>query len=210
MKPRLVVLACAISAAVFAAPATQVRDPVAAPTTDMAAPSTAAVAAQPPPFPLEVDVRFDLTDQTGRRRTPGDFHGRPWLVFFGYARCTAICSVALPRMAEALDLLDGRGVKIDAVMITVDPECDTPEAMAAALPGHHPSIVGLTGPDDALAEAREAFHVEVRKLHELPDGAPVIAHGAFIWLIGPDGEVEAALPPLLGTDRIAEIVSSRL
>ncbi len=175
-----------------------------------AAPPPGAVVAPSPPFPLEVDVRFDLTDQTGHRRTPADFRGRPWLLFFGYARCTAICSVALPRMAETLEILDARGVKIDAVMITVDPEGDTPEAMAAGLPSHHPAIIGLTGSDAALADARKAFHVAAKQVYELADGTPVIAHGTFIWLIGPGGEVEAALPPLLDADRIAEIIAGRI
>lgn len=209
-RPLAVLTLAAAALALTPISARETRDgPVSEPAAQ-AAPPSGAVVAPAPALPLEVDVRFDLTDQTGRRRTPEDFRGRPWLVFFGYSRCTDICSVALPRMAETLDILDAQGVAIDTVMITVDAEGDTPAAMAEKLPDHHPAILGLTGPDDALAEAREAFHVQAKKVFELADGTPVIAHGTFIWLIGPDGEVEAALPPQLDAERIAEIVRSRL
>lgn len=161
------------------------------------------------PFPVEIAARFDLVDQFGARRTADSFRGRIVMLFFGYANCDAICSVALPRMAEALDLL-GPAAPVDAVMITVDPARDTPQAMAAALPAIHPRLVGLTGGEAALAEARAAFQVEARQVMVGPDGAPVYAHGSFIYVVGPDGRVTAALPPILAPDRMAQIVASRL
>lgn len=161
------------------------------------------------PFPVEIAARFDLVDQFGARRTAESFRGRTVMLFFGYAGCDAICSVALPRMAEALDLL-GPAAPVDAVMITVDPARDTPQAMAAALPAIHPRLVGLTGAEVALAEARAAFQVEARQVMVGPDGAPVYAHGSFIYVVGPEGKVTAALPPILAPERMAEIVASRL
>lgn len=169
-------------------------------------------AARPPapPFPVEIRADFDLVDQTGARRRAADFLGRPMLVFFGYATCEAICSVALPRMAETLDLLGDRGAAIAPVLITIDPERDTPAALAEALPEVDARLIGLTGSEAALAEARAAFQIEVEKLFEAPDGAPVFAHGSFIYLVGPDGEVATLLPPILGPDRMAEIVATYL
>lgn len=162
------------------------------------------------PFPVEIRPRFDLTDQAGRRMTEADLAGRPSLVFFGYASCEAICSVALPAMAEALALLGDDAARILPLMITVDPERDTPEAMAGALPKWHPGLVGLTGSEAALAEARETFQVEVTEVAELPDGTPVFAHGSFIYLVGPDGRVASVLPPILSPERIADLVRRHL
>jgi protein SCO1/2 len=179
-----------------------------------AAPAEAAAPARVPasaagpalPFPVEIRPRFSLIDQTGRAVTEADFAGRPMAIFFGYASCDAICSVALPAIGEALDLLDGEGDDITPLMITVDPEHDTPAAMARELPRYSPRLIGLTGSEAALADARAAFQVETAKVGDLPDGTPIYSHGSFIYLVGRDGVVKAVLPPILSSERIAQLM----
>ncbi|MCL5776627.1 SCO family protein [Limibaculum sp. FT325] len=166
--------------------------------------------AAPPPFPVEIRMRFDLSDQAGRRVSEAEFAGRPVALFFGYANCEAICSVALPAMAEALDLLGDDGAAIAPVMITVDPSRDTPEALARALPRYHDRLIGLTGTAEALAEARAAFQVEAAEVARDAAGAPIFAHGSFIYLVGPDGRVRSVLPPIVGPARIAELMRRHL
>ena len=158
------------------------------------------------PFPVDLDVRFDLVDQTGTRRTEADFAGQPMVIFFGYANCEAICSVALPRLAAAVDILGENGAALQPILITVDPARDTPEAMATALPEIHPRLIGLTGDVDRLADARAAFQVEAKVVTTDPDGQPIYAHGSFIYLIGSDGELATLLPPILSPERMAAVM----
>lgn len=162
------------------------------------------------PFPVEIEMRFRLTDQTGREVTEADFAGRPLALFFGYAGCESICSVALPRMAEALDLLGPDAGDVTPVMITVDPERDTPERLAEAMPRYHPRMIGLTGGEAALAAARAAFQVEVTEVARDAAGEPILAHGGFVYLIGPEGRVRSVLPPILGPARMAELMRLHL
>ena len=179
-------------------------------------PAEAAHAAASPsatPFPVEISARFRLTDQTGREVTQADFAGRPMAIFFGYANCEAICSVALPRLAQALDLLGEslgeKAAELAPILITVDPARDTVEAIGPALARWHPRLIGLTGSEAALAEARAAFQVEAKKVFDGPEG-PVYAHGSFIYLVGPDGRVLTLLPPILGPERMAEVIAGYL
>ena len=168
--------------------------------------------AEPSPplrFPVDIRAEFALTDHTGRAVTQADFAGRHTAVFFGYANCKAICAVALPRLGQALDLLGPDGMDLTPLVITVDPDFDTVETMGPALAKWHPRLVGLTGSEDALAAARTAFQVEREKIFDGPEG-PVYAHGSFIYLIGPDGKVDTLLPPILGPERMAEIIRSYL
>lgn len=158
------------------------------------------------PFPIEIEAAFDLVDQTGIRRSEVDFADRPMLIFFGYASCEAICSVALPRLAAALDILGEKAGALQPIMITVDPVNDTPEALAEAMPKIHPRLLGLTGTEAELAAARAAFQVEAEKLHEMIDGTPIYSHGSFIYLLDGDAKVLTVLPPILGEDRIAELI----
>jgi len=162
------------------------------------------------PFPVEIRPRFALIDQTGRAVTEADFAGRPMAIFFGYANCESICSVALPAIGTALDLLGEQAAEIVPMMITVDPARDTPAAMAARLQQYHPSLIGLTGSPEALDAARAVFQIDARQVTETTDGAPVYAHGSFIYLVGGDGVVKSVLPPILSPKRIAELMRRHL
>jgi protein SCO1/2 len=162
------------------------------------------------PFMIEITPRFALIDHTGRAVTQADFAGRPMAIFFGYASCEAICSVALPSLAAALDLLGPEGAGIVPILITVDPARDTPEAMARRLAQYRPRLIGLTGGEAALAEARAVFQVETSQVAVTPEGAPLYAHGSFIYLVGRDGMVKSLLPPILSPERIAELMRKYL
>ncbi len=156
-------------------------------------------------FPDVKGGDFDLVDHHGNRRTSKNPDGHFQLIFFGYANCKAICSVALPRMATAVDLLKEQNITVTPLLITVDPERDTVENMKEALAYHHKDMVGLTGSEKALEVAYKAFNVEKSLVYEHPEEGPIYAHGSFIYLIGPDGEFKTLLPPILGPERISEV-----
>ena len=158
-------------------------------------------------LPLPFGGPFALTDQFGRTRSEADPDGRLQLLFFGYANCEAICTVALPHMAEVVQALRLRDIAVRPVMITVDPERDTPAVMAAALGKLDPDFVGLTGSPAALAEAYGRFAVESSVVFVTPEGKPVFAHGSLIYLLDGQGRFLTVIPPILSTDRAAEIVA---
>lgn len=177
-----------------------------------AAPEAVAPAPAPPvaAFPVPVGVDFALLDQTGAPRRRADFAGRHVLLFFGYANCEAICSAAIPAMIETLDSLGPARAGIDAVMITVDPARDTPEGLRQGLAKYGPGIIGLTGDEAALALVWRGFHVSVTPVGHDPLGQPILAHGSFLFLLGPDGNVLTLLPPVLPPERLASIIRGYL
>ncbi|MGR3781173.1 MAG: SCO family protein [Albimonas sp.] len=162
------------------------------------------------PLPFEIAPHFRLTDQHGREVTEADFAGRPYALFFGYVSCQSICSVVLPRIAGATNILLDAGLEVTPVVVTIDPARDTPEALAEALPQWHEKLVGLTGSEAELQAVRDIFQVQMEKVAELPDGSPVYAHGSFVYLVGPDGKVLTLLPPIISPRRMAEVFASYL
>ncbi len=159
-------------------------------------------------FPEVKGGDFELTDQFGRTRTSKDPDGNFQLIFFGYANCQAICSVALPRMAEAVTKLSKENIQITPILITVDPERDTIENMVQPLKDHHDNMIGLTGSDEALEVAYKAFNVEKSLVYEHPEHGPVYAHGSFIYLLDSQGNFKTLMPPILSPDRIIEVTKS--
>ena len=162
------------------------------------------------PFPTQIGGNFDLIDQTGTRRQLKDFAGKPIAIFFGYAKCEAICSVAIPRMAEMVDKLEAKNIDVQPVLITVDPKRDTPAAMREALPKYHKRLVGLTGTRKQIDKAQKAFQVESKVVYVDPDGGEIFAHGSYIYLMGTDGRFLTLFPPILGPERMAEIAEKYL
>jgi protein SCO1/2 len=162
------------------------------------------------PFPVDIKAEFALTDHTGRAVTHESYADKTMAIFFGYASCEAICSVALPRLAAALDEMGTAGDRIAPLVITVDPARDTVEKMGPALAKWHQRLIGLTGREEDLAKARAAFQVETSRVGEDPEGNPIYAHGSFIYLVGPDGKVLTLIPPILGPERMAEIITGYL
>ena len=172
--------------------------------------ATALPAAAQNPFPINIGGPYTLVDQFGQTRTEADPQGRAQLVFFGYANCVNICSIALPLMAEVADVLARDGIEVTPVLITVDPDQDRVETMGAPLARIHPDFVGLTGDADALQQAYDAFAVEVTPLFEDPEYGWIYAHGSFVHLLDGTGKTLTIMPPVLNADRAAEIARSYL
>jgi len=157
-------------------------------------------------LPVELGGPFTLTDPQGRRVTDADFRGRYMLLFFGYANCPGICPLGLQNMTAAVDLLGESGRRVAPVLITVDPERDTPQALGAVTARLGPHLVALTGTPTALAAVRRAYRVESTPAGRDWRGRTLFHHGTFIYLVGPDGRVVALFPPVLEATVLAAAV----
>ncbi len=167
--------------------------------------ATPAIAETPLPFDLGGD--YTLTNQHGERYTQVDPNGKPQLLFFGYVNCQEICSAVFPMMAEVVAEIEAQGMDITPVMITVDPVRDTVETMGPKLAEHHPNFVGLTGSDDQLQVAYDAFSIEKEEVFVDPEFGPVYAHGSFVYLLDADGKFLTLVPPIVTPQQAAGIVA---
>ena len=162
------------------------------------------------PLPLDIGGPFALVDHNGQARSEQDFRGAYLLVYFGYAKCEGVCPVGLRHMAEALDLLGDRAARVTPLLITVDPQNDTPETLRRAVARIHPRLIGLTGPPEALAAARKAYGVGSKRLGQSLSGNPIFSHGTFVYLVGPEGEFLSLFPPVMPPDAMAAAIRGYL
>lgn len=139
-------------------------------------------------------LAFQLVDHSGAPRSDADFRGDWVLAYYGYTFCPNICPGSLAAMADALERLGPDGRPIAPLFLTIDPERDTVEAMAAYVNLFHPRLIGLTGPraeTDAAARAARARHERV----EDPTATYyLVDHTSDIYVFGPDGAVVDRLP----------------
>jgi len=77
-----------------------------------------------------------LRDQAGARVALDQFRGRPVLLTFLYTDCPDVCPVIAQRVGQALEKLGKDASKVAVVVVSVDPEGDTPEKARTFLDLH--------------------------------------------------------------------------
>lgn len=158
-------------------------------------------------FPLKIgDAHFKLIDHHGKQVTNESYKGRHLLVFFGYIGCKSMCSISLARIGKALTLLGDSVNKLAPLVITVDPEHDTPEVMKAALHKFHPQLIGLTGKPDMLKVVYQNYKQNPIALANDENNNPIISHTSYIYLIDKNGQFATLFPPILNPQSMAKII----
>lgn len=131
---------------------------------------------------------FTLVDQDGRTVSDTDFHGKYMLIYFGYTYCPDVCPTSLTRNADALKLLGDKAEQVQPILISVDPERDTPEVLKPYVKAFGPNLIGLTGTPEQIAAVAKAYRIYYGKAPSAaPDGPYLVDHSAFTYLVGPDG-----------------------
>lgn len=175
--------------------------------TEMPAPSAGGVQL---PQGLVLGGPFSLTDHHGRPVTERDFAGRWMLVYFGFTYCPDVCPTELGIMADAIDTMGDAGERVTPVLISVDPERDTPEQLADYVSRFHPRMVGLTGTPEQVAEVARAYRVYYAKVNRPEMTEYLVDHSSFMYLVGPDGRVRALFRPETAPEAIASAVQGQL
>jgi protein SCO1/2 len=127
---------------------------------------------------------FALVNTAGQTVTDADVLAGPALVYFGYTFCPDVCPFDMARNVEAVDLLAERGLKVTPVFISIDPERDTPEALADYALNMHPDLVALTGSPEQVRAASMAYKTFFRR-QPSEDEFYLVDHSTFTYLMLP-------------------------
>ena len=154
---------------------------------------------------------FSLVGGDGKPVTDRDFRGRYMLIFFGFTHCPDICPAELQVVAQALEQLGDKAKKVVPIFITLDPERDTPEAMANYVKSFGPNFVGLTGSPEAIAAAAKAYRVAYSKVENKEStGDYSVDHSALVYLMDPEGRYVTHFSYGLSADQMAEKLGKSL
>lgn len=154
---------------------------------------------------------FALIDQTGRLMRDEDIKGRVGIVYFGFTTCPDVCPLALGRLSAALnELTDKERAKVAPIFITVDPERDTPDAIASYLV-FDPRITGLTGDAAAIDHVKAGFKV-FAEAEPISDPALVytVQHSSLFYLVEKTGKLRYALQDSLTPAELAAAIRNAL
>lgn len=154
---------------------------------------------------------FSLVDQTGARVSEKDFLGKPMLIFFGFTNCPDVCPSGLQTLTVALNALGEQAQKLSPVFVSVDPDRDTPAALAAYIQSFHPLIRGLTGTPDEVQAAAKSYRVYYKKVPDPADATRYnVDHSAFFYLMDKNGQYVKHFPHTVDAEKLAEAIRAIL
>jgi len=141
---------------------------------------------------------LELKDTSGRPRHLEDFRGKAVVLSFGFTHCPDVCPTTLADLAGVMKSLGADADRVQVLFVTVDPERDTPEALAKYVGAFDPRFIALHGDLAATQRVAKEFKIyfEKRKQGE----SYTIDHSAQSYVIDAQGRLRL----LVRYDRLAQ------
>jgi len=190
--PTLIIAAIAITAGIWAAQVLLKRTPQ----VDELAATRFPVARQLQPFSL-IDHRGNTFDNAALRDH--------WsFLFFGYTHCPDVCPTTLSVLNSVAGKIADTDVPVRFILVTVDPQRDTPEQLAGFVSYFNSNFIGVTGTDEEIEKlTRQLGILHMKVADEKNPGSYQVDHSATVLLIDPNGHYHAVFSPPLSADAIA-------
>jgi len=123
-----------------------------------------------------------------------DFRGQTVLLFFGYSFCPDVCPTTMSDLAKAMTLLGSRADRYQVIMISVDPERDTPEKIAAYARHFDERFLGLSGSPQEVAQVATLYGIYYQKQEGSAASGYLVDHTATVMVIDRRGYLKLLLP----------------
>jgi protein SCO1/2 len=147
---------------------------------------------------------LELSDHTGKPRRLEDFRGKAVVLFFGFTHCPDVCPTTLADIAGAVKSLGADAERVQVLMVSVDPERDTPDALAKYVTAFDPRFLGLRGDLAATKKAAAEFKIYFEKRKQ--GASYTVDHSAQSYVIDPQGRLRL----LVRHDRIGQDLTADL
>ena len=134
---------------------------------------------------------FELVDHNNQPLTRSSLEGKWNLMFFGYTHCPDICPASLQTMSDMVAAIEDPDVlnAVRVYFVSVDPERDKPETLAAYVTYFNASFIGATATLEKLTPLTRSLGIahDIRNQGEAGTGYDV-DHSSAIVLINPQAE----------------------
>jgi protein SCO1/2 len=136
-------------------------------------------------------LAISMTDvSTGQPVTAASFLGHVTLLYFGYTNCPDVCPATLYNVDKILRRLGPEGAGVKFLFVTVDPDRDTPAALAQYTSLFGPQVEGLRGTPDQLFALARRYRV-VFSVTKPSGAAPYeVTHSAAVYVFDAQGQAQ--------------------
>ena len=130
---------------------------------------------------------LDLTDHTGKQRKLEDFRGKAVVLFFGFTQCPDVCPTTLAEIAGAMKKLGPDADRVQVLLVTVDPERDTPKLLADYVTAFDPRFLALRGDLAATQRVAKDFKIFFEKRKQ--GAGYTVDHSAQSYVLDTQGRL---------------------
>ena len=130
-------------------------------------------------------THFDLVDQNLKEMTVSDFKGQWTLLFLGFTHCPDICPTTMSLINTSVERIPNPP---KVIMVTADPERDSPEVLKEYLLAFNETFQGLSGSFKNLNALAAQLGFTFRKIPGPVLGTYSIQHSDSIAVINPKAE----------------------
>ncbi|MGV6827295.1 MAG: SCO family protein [bacterium] len=140
-----------------------------------------------------------------------DFREKITLIYFGYTWCPDICPTNLGFISLALNELSAQELaQVQVLFISVDPERDTVKRLAEYVDFFHPSILGITGNDQQVADVARLYGAAYRRAEQDSATGYVVDHSANTYVMNQNGKLSHTLDHATPPDQIVAVIRNLL
>lgn len=120
--------------------------------------------------------------------------GKVLLLYFGYTHCPDVCPASLAAGAQALNALSPQErARVRLIMVSVDPERDTPQRLKEYAAYFHPEMLAVTGTPEEIAAVARSFGAGYVRRPTRADGSYAVDHTTRTYVVAPDGRLARTL-----------------
>ncbi|MFK8332017.1 SCO family protein [Pseudomonas sp. BJa5] len=131
---------------------------------------------------------LEMTDEKGQAVAVDELKGKWSLLFFGYTFCPDICPTTLAQLRQVKSELPKEAVdRLQVVLVSVDPNRDTPAQLQQYLGYFDKDFRGLTGSLETIQKLANAVSIPFIPADTSKPNYTV-DHSGNLAVIGPDGK----------------------
>ena len=154
-----------------------------------------------PPIPVE---GFTLTGPDGGRVSLAGLRGQVVALYFGYTHCPDMCPLTLGTYKAALERLPAEvSDQVRVVMVSVDPDRDTPEILSRYMALFGEDFMGLTGSVATIDAVLANWDIEIARGTPGESGSYTVEHPADSWVLDQEGRLRLKVAHMTGVDALA-------
>lgn len=138
-------------------------------------------------FPVAREIKpFELISGDNKKFSQKNFYDHWTLLFFGFTHCSSICPTTLDLLNKVYQEIHLTEPRLQVVLISLDPERDTPNKLLAYTQSFNQSFIGATGKIDVIRKLQSQLGIFSNRNGNEQNYQ--LEHTSSILLINPAGK----------------------
>lgn len=143
---------------------------------------------------------FSLLNEQGEEVDNSMLEGQWTIAFLGFTNCPDICPTTMATLSRAAERIPDSATEPQVLMISADPETDTPTVLRDYVTFFGDDFRGLTGDRETLKTLAQDLNATFTRSPGSSDGD--VQHSSHLALISPAGDFVGMIRPPLDVDTI--------